>query len=134
MRDSRRRNHVGGPGLHDVSAGVVAERWKTEELTDGGSVRGGDEEDANEKLGDEHGFVDLQLGGRCPRKKSVLGFISVLSFPASTRSPPYPICCLPFAGLPPSSLCFHSSSSRLAGNPISSRNFHCPGAFVGIEY
>jgi hypothetical protein len=35
----------------------------------------------------------FQLGGRCPRKKSVLTFISVLSFPASTRShnPPPPI-------------------------------------------
>jgi hypothetical protein len=34
------------------------ERQKTGELTDGGSVRGGDEEDANEKFGDEHGDAD----------------------------------------------------------------------------
>ena len=61
MRHSQRRNHVGGPGLRDVSAGVVAEREKTEELTNGGSVHAGDEEDANENLGDEHG--DAGAGG-----------------------------------------------------------------------
>jgi hypothetical protein len=104
-------------------------------------VHGGDEEDANEKLGDEHGLVGLQLGGRCSRKKSVLDFMSVLSFPASTRShkPPPPITSSQVfqsfrsspslfarcAAAPSSLLIFVlSSSSYLAGNPISSPQLH----------
>ena len=56
-RDPRRQDYVWRPCLDDRSAGVTAERQRTGELTDGGGVRGGNEEDGNEKLGDEHGDV-----------------------------------------------------------------------------
>ena len=52
---SLRRNYVWHPCLYHGSAGIAMGQQKTGELTNGGGLRGGDEEDANEKLGDEHG-------------------------------------------------------------------------------
>jgi hypothetical protein len=47
------------------------------ELTDGGGVRSGDEEDGGEELEDEHGDVgDVSTGWLASSKESIPGFIS----------------------------------------------------------
>ena len=53
--ESRRQDYVWCPCLGQGSDGVAVEQHGTGELTDGGGVRGGDEEDSNEKLVEEHG-------------------------------------------------------------------------------
>jgi hypothetical protein len=139
----RHRNYVWRPCLGQGSAGVAMERQKTGELTNSGGVRGGDEEDCNEKLGDEHGEAGggdgVSTGWLISSKETCLRFYTCSpvscehdkpqvagahhilrvfhSFRPSLARCAAPVC--PFSPL------FHSSYSHLAGNPISGRRFHC---------
>jgi hypothetical protein len=124
-------------------------------------VCGGDEEDANEKLGDEHGDVGGGSVWWCWCFNWVVDALernpSSLLYPFShflrareaiTRHrlspPPRPSSCFvlllpslsrraaPVRSLPSFSLQFRSSSSHLAGNSISSPQFHHPSALADV--
>ena len=120
-------------------------------------MRGGDEEDANEKLGDEHGDAggggDVSAGWLMSSKEIHPRFyirshflrareaISRLHLSPPPRSssrfalllPSLALRAAPVRSLSSFSLQFHPSSSHLAGNPISSPQFHYPSTLADVR-